>query len=104
MILFVNNPFFNLSFIWVKGLMPAIYDRHEQLENYMSEWYSKETYLKSYNFMMSTLNGEKFWPETTEPTTKPPPFKKMPGRPKVNRKKEEHEIGSNGRLIKGEEK
>ena len=37
--------------------------------------------------MMSTLNGEKFWPETTEPTTKPPPFKKMSGRPKVNRKK-----------------
>ena len=78
----------------------AIFDRHEQPEDYVSEWYSKEIYLNSYNFTMSTLNGKKFWPKSTEPPTKPPSFKKMPGRLKVNRKKEEHEIGSNGRLIK----
>ena len=49
---------------------------------------------------MTTLNGEKFWPKTLEPLIKPPAFKKMLGRPKINRKKEEFEIGSNGRLIK----
>ena len=78
----------------------AINDRQEQLEDYISEWYSKDTYLRSYTYMMSTLNGEKFWPECIEPPTKPPPFKKMPGRPKISRRKEEYEIGSNGRLIK----
>ena len=62
----------------------AINDRQEQLEDSVSEWYSKETYLRSYTYMMNTLNGVKFWPECTEPPTKPPSFKKMSGRRKIN--------------------
>ena len=49
---------------------------------------------------MNPLNGESLWPETSEPLIKPPPFKKMPGRLRKNRRKEETEIGSNGRLIR----
>ena len=48
--------------------------------------------------MMTPIAGEKFWPLGYDAPLSPPPFKKMPGRPKTLRRKEEHEKGSGQRL------
>ena len=76
----------------------TIYDRQEQPEDYVSFWYSKEMYLRSYSYMMTPIAGENFWPLSHEAPISPPPLKKMPGRPKTLRRKEEHEKESGQRL------
>ena len=47
---------------------------------------------------MTLISGEKFWPISDEPKITPLPFKKMLGRPRILKKKEEHEKGDGERL------
>ena len=57
------------------------------LEDYVSHWYHKETYIKSYNFVMFPCKSNKMWPESDKPLVEPLTVKPMPGRPKLKRKK-----------------
>ena len=41
------------------------------------------------------INGKSIWPKVTAEPVHPPPFRKMPERPKINRKKGLNEIGIN---------
>ncbi|XP_050238794.1 uncharacterized protein LOC126680332 [Mercurialis annua] len=66
--------------------------------NYIDQWFTKETYLKAYMYMMQPMNGRKFWNKSPYDPPQPPPYKKMPGRPAKNRRKEEGERSSGFKL------
>ena len=61
-------------------------------------FYRKETYLRAYSNMMKPMNGPKFWKKLGLAPSEPPKYRKMPGRPPKNRKKEEWEGSSGNRL------
>lgn len=52
------------------------------LEDYVSHWYYKETYLKSYNYLLKPMGGKNDWPETHFQSLLPPIAKRVVGRPK----------------------
>ncbi|XP_050238220.1 uncharacterized protein LOC126687706 [Mercurialis annua] len=60
-------------------------------DHYVSHWYSKETYLKSYAKFIQPVRGRKLWPQLNYPTILPPVIAKKPGRPKKNRRKDKDE-------------
>ncbi|KAK9072120.1 hypothetical protein SSX86_008552 [Deinandra increscens subsp. villosa] len=59
-------------------------------EEFVHEYYTKEMYMKAYEFTIPPLPSEKFWPRVDLPLD-PPPIKVQLGRPKKNRKKDPHE-------------
>ncbi|KAL4367460.1 hypothetical protein GQ457_05G035150 [Hibiscus cannabinus] len=68
----------------------AMYHDSKKPEAYVSEWYSKEKYLASYNHFLQPVRGKKFWPKGL-PSILPPKVKVQPGRPKKNRIKSKDE-------------
>lgn len=70
----------------------AIYHESEDPEKYISHWYKKEMYLKAYKYIIQCVAGHEHWPNTGKERIEPPAFKKMPGRPKINRKKDKDEV------------
>ncbi|WOL20365.1 hypothetical protein Cni_G29170 [Canna indica] len=72
----------------------------EDPDNYVDNYYKKEAYLKTYEFLMEPLTGKDTWPQVEGPHVLPPPVKKMPGRPKKKRRREVHEEESSSRLSK----
>ncbi|XP_028070557.1 uncharacterized protein LOC114273018 [Camellia sinensis] len=69
----------------------AIYDKHEQPEDYVAHWYKKETYLASYKPMIYPINGSEMWPKSVLPGLLPPKVKEQPGRPRKLRKMQANE-------------
>ncbi|KAK8611887.1 hypothetical protein V6N13_131925 [Hibiscus sabdariffa] len=67
-----------------------MYHDSKKPEAYVSEWYSKEKYLASYNHFLQPVRGKKFWPKGL-PSILPPKVKVQPGRPKKNRIKSKDE-------------
>ncbi|GMI82670.1 hypothetical protein HRI_001936300 [Hibiscus trionum] len=59
----------------------AMYHDSKEPEAYISEWYSKEKYLSSYNHILQPVRGKKFWSKELPPIL-PPIVKVQPGRPK----------------------
>nr|XP_016461892.1 PREDICTED: uncharacterized protein LOC107785169 [Nicotiana tabacum] len=66
--------------------------------NYISHWYHKSTYLKAYSTFIQPVSNMQMWPTSTNPPIEPPPIKKMPGRPKKKRRREETEHPTSGKL------
>lgn len=56
--------------------------------NYLSEWFSRETYLSAYQFAIRPLRGREFWPTSEEGALLPSIAKRMPGRPTKKRRRE----------------
>ena len=56
--------------------------------NYLSTWFSKETYLRAYNCMLNLVKGQMFWPKSIDDPVQPPLVKRMPGRPAKKKRKE----------------
>ncbi|XP_019239086.1 PREDICTED: uncharacterized protein LOC109219121 [Nicotiana attenuata] len=66
----------------------------------ISSWYRKETYLRAYSNFIQPIPNMIMWPTTSNPKIEPPTVRKMPGRTKKNRRKEEGEIKRARKLSK----
>ncbi|KAL2933974.1 Antiviral helicase SKI2, partial [Bienertia sinuspersici] len=64
----------------------CIFWMHKNAEDFVSEWYKKDTYLKAYSGSISPCPGERHWPSVELPLD-PPPIQIGPGRPRKNRRK-----------------
>jgi hypothetical protein len=69
----------------------VIYFNKSRIEDYVAHWYKKETFEKSYQYSIHPVVGEKYWPQSTMPPPLPPMIRKMSGKPKKNRIKEDWE-------------
>ncbi|KAK4421759.1 hypothetical protein Salat_2126500 [Sesamum alatum] len=74
----------------------AIAHKRDKLESFTQPSFSKENYMKAYSHMIQAIPNPQFWPPMTlEPVTiLPPPLKRLPGRPRVNRRREVGEDGA----------
>ncbi|KAK8681803.1 hypothetical protein V6N13_054204 [Hibiscus sabdariffa] len=74
--------------------------REERLEDYVLVSYKKHVYIDLYNAAMPTISSEQFWKDTKMGSLDPPLKRKLPGRPKHKRKREEGEVRSGNKWTK----
>ncbi|KAK8613997.1 hypothetical protein V6N13_122376 [Hibiscus sabdariffa] len=74
--------------------------RDERLEDYVLVSYKKHVYIDLYNAAMPTISSEQFWKDTKMGSLDPPLKRKLPGRPKHKRKREEGEVRSGNKWTK----
>ena len=65
---------------------------NQKPEDYIPSYYRKETYEACYHPIIFPVNGSNLWPQTEYKDVLPPPFKRLPRRPKKNRNKEAGEV------------
>ena len=85
---------FQISGIPCKHAALGVMYKREKLENYCEVWFTKDMYLKTYSHLIHPIPDVKRWPSMPEvlPTTVlPPPLRRAPGRPRVNRRREADE-------------
>ncbi|CAH1440243.1 unnamed protein product [Lactuca virosa] len=68
----------------------------QTLDEYIDHMFSKEQFLKCYSANISPVNGSNLWPQTEFIKPLPPVSMRMPGRPKVNRRR--HVTENDGRV------
>ncbi|XP_074357152.1 uncharacterized protein LOC141696904 [Apium graveolens] len=84
----------------IKGIpcphaVAAIHDSRQQPTDFVSNYYKRDKYLASYNFSIEAVKGEEYWNYYSEEPLLPPELpKKLRGRPKRLRRREEWESGS----------
>ncbi|XP_057532847.1 uncharacterized protein LOC130810730 [Amaranthus tricolor] len=83
----------NLLSIPCKHAMACIIIRKLDPSEFVHEAYHVETYAKTYAPKFYGMPGHKMWPTTTLAKPLPPPFRKMPGRPKMRKRKKEADEG-----------
>ncbi|KAL0317593.1 UNVERIFIED_CONTAM: hypothetical protein Sangu_2173600 [Sesamum angustifolium] len=71
----------------------GISHRREDLDSYCDSRFFKENYMKAYKYSIHPVPDQTFWPHGADvtPTLLPPIIKRMPGRPKKSRRKEQGE-------------
>ncbi|KAL4308001.1 hypothetical protein GQ457_01G017620 [Hibiscus cannabinus] len=74
--------------------------RQERPEEYVIDSYKTSTYCSLYNSALPSIPSEKFWNDTRMGPIDPPLKRKLPGRPKHKRKKEEGEQANGKKLSK----
>ncbi|CAK8567531.1 unnamed protein product [Lathyrus sativus] len=74
-----------------RHVVAALGFRNQHPEDYVDDYYSKETYAACYNFNVSPINGQDMWPEVNVEEMLPPSYKRGPDRPKKLRRKEPDE-------------
>ncbi|KAI8572143.1 hypothetical protein RHMOL_Rhmol01G0175700 [Rhododendron molle] len=74
----------------------AIEFNHENVDEYVAHWFTKQTYMASYEPIIYPMNGADMWPNTGVIGPLPPNVKKQAGRPKKLRKRglDEPQIGT----------
>ncbi|KAL8529145.1 hypothetical protein ACS0TY_006561 [Phlomoides rotata] len=65
----------------------AIHFMHHDPTNYVHRYYTVDKYEQAYAYGIQPLNGKIMWPFSDGEPIKPPPYRKMPGRPKKMRKR-----------------
>ncbi|XP_071922607.1 uncharacterized protein [Coffea arabica] len=86
-----------ISRIPCKHAALGIMYRREKLEHYCEAWFTKDMYLKAYSAMIHPIPNVKRWPAMPDllpKTMLPPPLRRAPGRPRVNRRREADEGAS----------
>ncbi|XP_050233525.1 uncharacterized protein LOC126682012 [Mercurialis annua] len=81
----------DLSGIPCPHAVAAIYSAEGTPEAYVDMSYREETYKKAYQYMMKPVRGKIFWPNSGKEPIAPPPYRKMPGRPKKSRRRKPEE-------------
>ncbi|KAL7171887.1 hypothetical protein ACSBR2_036528 [Camellia fascicularis] len=77
----------DLTGIPCKHTISCIYLTKEKPEAYVHNYFSKETYLRTYSFMINPVPGEHNWIETRYDAITPSYYRKLAGRPRKERKK-----------------
>ncbi|XP_057770651.1 uncharacterized protein LOC130990435 [Salvia miltiorrhiza] len=83
--------------LWDLTCIPCKHDcstimyMNEDPSNYVHDYYSVGRYLGAYEFGLEPITSEKYWPEVTDPSIKPPTIPKNAGRPKKNMKRDPNE-------------
>ena len=80
-----------LSGIPCKHAICAIYATHKHPEQFVSNWYHKETFLKAYSCAIYPMQGKDGWQKLNKGVILPPPYKAKVGRPKLNCRKDKDE-------------
>ncbi|KAK9075525.1 hypothetical protein SSX86_003849 [Deinandra increscens subsp. villosa] len=80
----------DLTGIPCKHVCAAVSFKREQVEDYVAKCFTKDFYMKAYEYTIPPLPSQKFWPNIECPLD-PPPIKVQPGRPKKNRRRDPHE-------------
>lgn len=89
---------FELTGIPCPHAVAAIHSRREQPVNYVSKYYTRKMYLESYKYHLGALKGEEFWESHSTDEMLPPYIpKRLRGRPKKQRRREEWEGGNRSR-------
>ncbi|XP_074378168.1 uncharacterized protein LOC141719692 [Apium graveolens] len=79
-------------------VVAAIHDRRQQPMSYVSHYFTRELYLRAYGHSIEALRGEDFWELHNTAEMLPPDMpKKLRGRPKKMRRREEWEDGTQSR-------
>jgi hypothetical protein len=82
--------FWDLVGIPCRHAITAMGKRNQNPVDFVSGWYSRETYGRCYNFNVSAINGQDMWPDRPEIEYEdmlPPLYKRAPGRPKKLRRR-----------------
>ncbi|KAK8648970.1 hypothetical protein V6N13_129711 [Hibiscus sabdariffa] len=74
--------------------------REESLENYVLHLYKKEVYQELYSVVIPTIPSEKYWQDSGMGKIDPPLKRKLHGRPKHKRRKEEGKVKGKTKLRK----
>ncbi|CAH9130674.1 unnamed protein product [Cuscuta epithymum] len=56
-------------------------------ENYIHEYFTRDYFLRAYEYEINPMGGLDFWPKTNDELIQPPLLKRPPGRPKKQRHK-----------------
>ncbi|XP_074282835.1 uncharacterized protein LOC141607383 [Silene latifolia] len=80
--------------------MFCIRDQRQEVIDYVDECYSKTTYIKAFQHPIVAMPGHEDWEKVDMAAPTPPPFKKLPGRPKLKKRRREVGEGSNGQTKK----
>lgn len=78
----------------------AILSINAQPENFIDEYFKKTTYLIAYSNLMCPMKGSKEWPISTQTKLLPPKARRMLGRPKKHRRREDDEIRAGCKMSK----
>ncbi|XP_074330397.1 uncharacterized protein LOC141667699 [Apium graveolens] len=74
---------FQLTGIPCAHAIAAIHNSRQQAINFVSDYFKRDMYLRSYSQPLEAIKGEEFWEfETTDPLLPPDIPKKLRGRPK----------------------
>ena len=63
----------------------------KNLEEYIANWYTIQTYNNIYEHCMLPMEGMSSWPISDHPRPHPPGYVRMPGRPKKERRRDSSE-------------
>ncbi|WOH00279.1 hypothetical protein DCAR_0519638 [Daucus carota subsp. sativus] len=89
---------FDLTGIPCPHALAAIFDRRHQPIDYVSDYYKRDKYLATYSFPLQALKGIDYWDYHSDEELLPPEIpKKLRGRPKRLRRREEWEGGTQGK-------
>lgn len=69
----------------------CIISRRYDLIAYVNQSLTKETYMKTYSYMIHSIPDEALWPKVDINHVMPPIVKRKPGRPKMLRMREADE-------------
>ncbi|KAJ9567448.1 hypothetical protein OSB04_003414 [Centaurea solstitialis] len=80
--------------------MAAILYINKMPESYVPDCFRKAMFIQAYNHFLRPLNGIKMWPKTNHISPLPPLPRRMPGRPKLKRRRDavERLLTSTGKI------
>ncbi|KAI3765597.1 hypothetical protein L2E82_15635 [Cichorium intybus] len=69
-------------------------------QDFVSQWFTTNMFLKSYQYNIMPLNGSDMWPQVDYIKPLPPKKRRLPGRPTVKRRRDQEEREDKGRKHK----
>lgn len=92
--------YFDLTGIPCAHAIAAIHDRRHRPVDYISDYYKRDKYLAAYSHSLEAIKGEEYWEIHSTDELLPPDIpKKLRGRPKRLRRKEQWEGGNRSQAM-----